>query len=100
MRKAVAIGLIMLSGLFAQGESLAANVPQTGATSTSVATRDNAGLSPVGFEVVHIPNGGEPPLIAGVWYPTTGEPHEVPLEGFKQRVAPSGPVAAMRCRSS
>jgi predicted dienelactone hydrolase len=46
----------------------------------------------VGFEAVRVPNGGEPPLAAGIWYPTSAEPRDVPLEFFKQRVALSGPV--------
>ncbi|WP_245442053.1 hypothetical protein [Mesorhizobium hawassense] len=90
MRKAAAIGLIVLSGFFTGGKSLAADVAPIGAAATSVATKDTANPSPVGFEVVHIPNGSEAPLVAGVWYPTTGEPHDVPLEDFKQRVVPSG----------
>ena len=92
MWKAAAVGLIVLSGFFAWGESLAADVGPIGAAPTNVAAKDAAHLPPVGFQVVHVPNGSEPPLTAGVWYPTTAEPSDVPLEGFKQRVAPSGPV--------
>ena len=92
MWKAAAVGLIVLSGFFAWGESLAADVGPIGAAPTNVAAKDAAPLPPVGFQVVHVPNGSEPPLTAGVWYPTTAEPSDVPLEGFKQRVAPSGPV--------
>ena len=83
---AIFVGLVLLSGLLTQGGTLAATAS---ATSASSATED---IAPVGFEVVHVPNGGEPPLTAGIWYPTTAEPSDVPLEGFKQHVAPSGPV--------
>ncbi|WP_292866588.1 dienelactone hydrolase [Mesorhizobium sp.] len=56
------------------------------------ATGDAAPLPSVGFEVVHVTNGSEPALLAGIWYPTSGEPRDVPLEGISQRVAPSGPL--------
>jgi len=92
MRKAAAIGLVVLAGFLAWGDSLATDVASVGATSTGAAIKDTAHLPPVGFETALIPNGGEPPLTAGVWYPTTAEPSDVPLEGFKQLVAPSGPV--------
>lgn len=92
-RPAAIAGMILLYGLFAFGEGLVADAAApTGAMTAGSTAQDIADLSPVGFEVVRIPNGGEPPLTAAVWYPTTAEPSDVPLESFKQRVAPSGPV--------
>jgi len=92
-RWATFLGLALLSGLFACGEGLAgtAAVP-IGVTSAGSATDDSAHVPPVGFEVVRISNGNEPPLTAGIWYPTTAEPSDMRLETFKQRVAPSGPL--------
>jgi predicted dienelactone hydrolase len=46
----------------------------------------------VGFEEVRISNGDEPPLVGGIWYPTTAQPGEHALETYSQTVAPSGPV--------
>jgi predicted dienelactone hydrolase len=46
----------------------------------------------VGFEEVRIPNGTEPPLVAGIWYPTRATPREEPLEGNRQRVAHGGAI--------
>ena len=92
-RLAIFAGLVLLSGLFAGALTPAAAAgASTGATSAGSAAEDTAHLSPVGFEAVQIPNGGEAPLAAGIWYPTSAEPRDVPLEGFHQRVAPSGPV--------
>lgn len=50
----------------------------------------------VGFEEVKIANGTEPPLTAGIWYPsdTTATPHS--LGNFTQTVAPDAPVAGDR----
>ena len=45
-----------------------------------------------GFEELRVPYGNEPPLIAGVWYPTTGEPRDVSLESFTQNVVPAGAI--------
>jgi len=93
LRPAIFVGLVLLSGLFTWGAALAAAAgAPIGAPSASSAAEDTAHLSPVGFEAVQIPNGGEAPLAAGIWYPTSAEPRDVPLEGFHQRVAPSGPV--------
>jgi predicted dienelactone hydrolase len=46
-----------------------------------------------GFEEIRIPNGDEPPLVGGVWYPTTTLPSDQTLDGNVQRVAPGAPVA-------
>lgn len=93
LRPAILVGLVSLYCLFPWGTTLAtaAGAP-IGATSASSAAEDTAHPSSVGFEAVRVPNGGEPPLAAGIWYPTSAEPRYVPLEFFKQRVAPSGPV--------
>ena len=50
----------------------------------------------VGFEEVKIANGAEPPLMAGIWYPTnaTATPHA--LGNFTQTVAADAPVAGLR----
>jgi len=47
----------------------------------------------VGFQEVKIANGEEPPLTAGIWYPTNtpAAPHS--LGDSTQTVAPNGPVA-------
>lgn len=46
----------------------------------------------VGFAKVQIPNGTEPPLIAGIWYPTDAAPSVHPIELFEQNVAVNAPV--------
>jgi predicted dienelactone hydrolase len=46
----------------------------------------------VGFAKVQIPNGTEPPLTAGIWYPTDAEPSVHPIELFAQTVAVNTPV--------
>jgi hypothetical protein len=47
----------------------------------------------VGFEEIHIANGGELPLAVGVWYPTDAPGAEQLLGLFSQAVAPGAPVA-------
>lgn len=47
----------------------------------------------VGFQEIAVPNGGEPPLHAGIWYPTLARPQETRLETFTQLVAPDGAIA-------
>lgn len=90
LRAAIFVGLVLLSGLFPWSETLAAAASSPiGATSANSATAD---IAPVGFEAVRVPDGDEPPLAAGIWYPTSAEAQDVPLENFKQHVAPSGPV--------
>ncbi|TPM27470.1 dienelactone hydrolase [Mesorhizobium sp. B2-3-4] len=89
-RSAIFVGLVLISGLCGAMPTTAATPVDPNADS-SVADKA-ADRSPVGFETVRIPNGAEPPLVAGVWYPTSAEPRDVPLENFTQRVAPSGPV--------
>lgn len=46
----------------------------------------------VGFEEVHIPNGAEPPLTAGIWYPTTAPATPHPLGNATQTVAPHASI--------
>jgi predicted dienelactone hydrolase len=46
----------------------------------------------VGFAKVQIPNGTEPPLTAGIWYPTDAVPSNHPIELFEQNVAVNAPV--------
>ena len=92
-RLAIFAGLACLCCVFVWGGALAATATApAGATPTGSVSQDIGHLSPVGFEAVRIPNGGEAPLAAGIWYPTSVEPRDVPLESFTQRVAPSGPV--------
>ncbi|QKD00348.1 alpha/beta hydrolase family protein [Mesorhizobium loti] len=92
-RLAIFAGLAFLCGVFVWGGALAATTTApAGVVPTGSVTQDIGHLSPVGFEVVRIPNGDEAPLAAGIWYPTSAEPRDVPLESFRQRVAPSGPV--------
>ncbi|MDK4702032.1 prolyl oligopeptidase family serine peptidase [Rhizobium sp. CNPSo 4062] len=47
----------------------------------------------VGFQEIAVPNGSEPPLHAGIWYPTPVRPRNTRLETFTQLVAPDGAVA-------
>jgi predicted dienelactone hydrolase len=47
----------------------------------------------VGFEELQIPNGEEPPLVIGIWYPTAAPAQKHELEPFKQDVALDAPVA-------
>ena len=47
----------------------------------------------VGFQELKIPNGAEPPLTIGVWYPTDAKASPQRVETFTQVVAPDGPVA-------
>ncbi|WP_245279119.1 hypothetical protein [Mesorhizobium loti] len=92
-RLAIFAGLAFLCGVFVWGGTLAATaIAPAGATPTGSVSQDIGHLSPVGFEVVRIPNSSEPPLTAGIWYPTSAEPRDVPLDTFNQRVAPSGPI--------
>jgi predicted dienelactone hydrolase len=46
----------------------------------------------VGFAEVQINNGTEPPLRAGIWYPTDAQPGVHSLELYKQTVAVGAPV--------
>lgn len=46
----------------------------------------------VGFVKVQIPNGAEPPLTAGIWYPTDAAPSVHSIELFEQTVAVNAPV--------
>jgi hypothetical protein len=50
----------------------------------------------VGFQKVDIPNGDEPPLIAGIWYPTDAPVTPHALGGFTQTVAADAPIAGDR----
>jgi predicted dienelactone hydrolase len=58
----------------------------------SVATLANGQSANVGFAEVKINNGTEPPLVAGIWYPTDAEPSPHSLELTKQTVAEGAPV--------
>lgn len=46
----------------------------------------------VGFVKVQIPNGTEPPLTTGIWYPTDARPSVHSIELFEQSVAVNAPV--------
>ncbi len=46
----------------------------------------------IGFEEVKIPNGTEPPLIAGIWYPTNMQATPHTLGDFSQTVAPHASI--------
>ncbi|WP_233850206.1 alpha/beta hydrolase family protein [Paraburkholderia sp. HD33-4] len=47
----------------------------------------------VGFQKVDIPNGAEPPLTAGIWYPTDAPATPRALGNFTQSVAADAPIA-------
>jgi predicted dienelactone hydrolase len=53
----------------------------------------HARAADVGFQQLAIPNGDEPPLKIGVWYPTDAPVRPTPLETFTQDVAPGAPIA-------
>jgi predicted dienelactone hydrolase len=61
-----------------------------GLVATSVFAAD------VGFEEVKIPNGAEPPLTAGIWYPTDAPATSHSLNTFTQTVALDAPIAGER----
>ena len=50
----------------------------------------------VGFEEVKIANGAEPPLTAGIWYPTDTPATSHALGDFTQTVAPGAPITGER----
>jgi predicted dienelactone hydrolase len=50
----------------------------------------------VGFEEVGIANGTEPPLTAGIWYPTDAPATPHSLGNVTQTVAPDAPIAGDR----
>jgi predicted dienelactone hydrolase len=50
----------------------------------------------VGFEEVKIPNGAEPPLTVGIWYPTDSPGTSSALGDIAQFVAPGAPIAGNR----
>jgi predicted dienelactone hydrolase len=50
----------------------------------------------VGFEKIEIPNGDEPPLTGGIWYPTDTPATPHALGNVTQTVAPDAPVAGER----
>lgn len=50
----------------------------------------------VGFEEVRIANGAQPPLTAGIWYPTDAQATPHALGAFTQAVAPGAPIAGDR----
>jgi predicted dienelactone hydrolase len=87
---ALCLGLIVaLSAIAVAAEPAASK----GAIAPKQAAAINDAGPAVGFDELRIPNGNEPPLIAGVWYPTKAEPHEQLLEGLTQRVALHGSVS-------
>ncbi len=47
----------------------------------------------IGFEEVKIANGAEPPITAGIWYPTTATATPHALGDVTQTIAPGAPVA-------
>jgi predicted dienelactone hydrolase len=50
----------------------------------------------VGFEEFKIPNGAEPPLIVGIWYPTDSPGTASALGNVTQTVATGAPIAGNR----
>ncbi|HTH76718.1 MAG TPA: dienelactone hydrolase [Trinickia sp.] len=47
----------------------------------------------VGFQEVKIPNGAEPPLVAGIWYPTSAPAARGTQGAVNETVEPDAPVA-------
>jgi predicted dienelactone hydrolase len=64
------------------------------ATAATVLASLPAAAGPVGFSLVHIPDGTDPPIEAGIWYPTSATPQPTHIETFVQDVAPDSPAAA------
>ncbi len=93
MRKIVIVALAALI-MAGPAAALAASVDDVSGdiTSANQAAALAAPEASVGFDEMRVPNGSEPPLTAGIWYPTTGEPRDVALGSFTQRVALNGPV--------
>lgn len=52
----------------------------------------------VGFQEVKLANGREPPLTAGIWYPTNAPAMPHSLGDVTQTVALDGPLLAVACR--
>ncbi len=52
--------------------------------------------SSVGFQTIQVPNGAEPPLTGGVWYPTDAPATAHSLGFFTQTVAPGAPLLGRR----
>ncbi len=50
----------------------------------------------VGFTRITIPDGAEPPLEVGIWYPTGAPPKPTPIGSFVQTVAPDGAIRGSR----
>lgn len=48
---------------------------------------------PVGFAVVSVPDGANPPLEVGIWYPTATPPQPTRLGLYTQNVAAGAPIA-------
>jgi len=95
-----ALAIIAIAGFLLSWSVVAASdsaTPRLGAqnlkASVPQAVAPAASESQVGFDELRIPNGREPPLIGGVWYPTTDKPRDVRLDTFSQRVALKGVVS-------
>jgi predicted dienelactone hydrolase len=52
-----------------------------------------ASATNVGFETIQVPNGTEPPLSGGVWYPTAAPATQHGLGSFTQNVAVGAPIS-------
>jgi len=46
----------------------------------------------VGFALLHVPDGANPPLDVGVWYPTDAPPRPTDIGLFTQDLAPDAPL--------
>jgi predicted dienelactone hydrolase len=55
-----------------------------------------ANAADVGFAELRVANGGQKPLVVGIWYPTSAPAQVHPLGPYAQTVAPDGPVAGER----
>ncbi len=51
-------------------------------------TTSRARAGEVGFSVVQVPDGANPPISVGLWYPAAGVPQPTRIEAFLQTVVP------------
>ena len=61
-----------------------------GAAAWLVLSSSAACAGSVGFTRIAVPDGTEPPLQVGIWYPTDAPPKPTPIGLFVQTVAPDG----------
>lgn len=92
LRVAALLRTLLIVSIMTLGNGTALAVPGRSHSGDQPAVVANVQTG-VGFEELRVPNGTESPLVAGIWYPTIGEPRDVPVGSFTQRVVPAGPIS-------